>query len=434
MSYRSCTIVDFIGTTSGTPPVTTLSISHQMFAASLAQQWQGKLHHEFHGTHNQFHSYQLRSMFVPGDTGKYSVGQVMTLDDVNAVRGEIHKFGADKMVGEHVVEPMMTTNMKNVPSPRNAAGVASLANLTANRFTDECSYGMLYVTLEVPLIASAQVASTVYVYVDFYASDVILAEPEVWGYLIPQTQMKGIEGESLAQDVGKTKSTIISRGSSALTIGRVPDRETTIKESLGEVIHHLMQLATAGYVFSNSFTATSPTAYLISPFAFRTASSQVAADVGQYNDLLDFLMSGFAYMKGGVTISIGKRGAITQEPFGEAILVNARNNFTGVSLGSPNGIQTIAAPNSASSFARAQPLYVEECLVRIHVPFIQPFGINRTTTSDGFQNGSNRKYLLMRPYATANNRFFRSASKDFALGFLTSLPQYTLNVASTIYT
>jgi hypothetical protein len=428
---RPCTIIDFIGSTSGTPPVTTMAISHQMFAASMAQQWSAKLHFKINGTHNQFHSYQLRSVFVPEDTGKYNVGQVMSTDDVNAVKGQVHKFGADMMMGEHVVEPMLTSNMKNVPSPRNAAGVASLANLTANRFSNECSYGMFYIIVEVPLIASAQVAPTVYAYIDFFASDVILSEAETWLYLIPQTQMKGIEGESHEQDKDKSKSQVIERGDSAQTIGRMPNQMVTISQSLGERITNLRQLATAATVFSNSFTAAAAQAYLINPFIFRTTSSQTVADVGQYNDHIDYLFSAYAFTKGGMIISIGKRtGDVIN---GELILVNPRNNFTGVTLGAPNGIQTYAAPNAASSGARVQPIYSEECVVHIHVPYIQPFNINRTTTTDGYANGSNRKYLSFKPYQGGNLRFFRSVAKDFSLGYLTSLPQYTLRVADTIY-
>ena len=48
---RPCTITDFIGTTAGTPAVTTMTISHQMFAASMAQQWSAKLHFKICGTH-----------------------------------------------------------------------------------------------------------------------------------------------------------------------------------------------------------------------------------------------------------------------------------------------------------------------------------------------------------------------------------------------
>jgi hypothetical protein len=328
---------------------------------------------------------------------------------------------------------MTTTNMKNVPSPRNATGLTSLTNLTANQFTHECSYGMFYIIVEVPLIASSQVSSTVYTYVDFHASDVILSEAETWLYLYPQTQMKGVEGESLEQNKDKSKSQIIERGESSQTIGRMPDIRTTITQSLGQRIDNLRQLATAATIFSNSFTAAVSQAYLINPFIFRTALSQVAADRGQYNDHIDYLFSGYAFYKGGMIISIGKRGA-DQTPFGEAMLLNSRNNYSGISLGTANGIQTFSAPNSASSGARVQPLYTEECLVQIHIPYLQPFNINRTTSTDGFNNGSNRKYLMLKPYVAQNLRFYRSVAQDFTLGFLTSLPQYTLNVNQTIFT
>jgi len=431
---RPCTITDFIGSTAGTPAVTTMSISHQTFVASMAQEWSAKLNFKICGTHNQLHSYQLRSVFVPEDVGKYTVGQVMTTDDVNAIKGQIHKFGADNMMGEHVVEPMATTNMKNVPSPRNAAGVASLANYTANQFTHECSYGMFYIILEVPLIAAAQVAPTVYVYIDFYASDVILSEAETWLYLLPQTQMKGIEGESFEQNKDKSKSKIIERGESSQTIGRMPNPNSTISQSLGERITNLKQLASAATVFSNSFSNTALQAFLIAPFIFRTTSSQSSVEAGQYNDHIDFLFSAFAFFKGGMVISMGKRG-VDQTPFGEMMLINSRNNFTGASLGSPSGIVTIPAPNSFSSSSRVQPIYSEECIPQITVPYLQPFNINRTTiTSDGFNTGTNRKHLLLRPYTATNVRFFRSAARDFRLGFLTSLPQYTLNVTATVFT
>jgi hypothetical protein len=431
---RPCTITDFIGTTTGTPAITTMTISHQTFVASLAQEWSAKLHFKICGTHNQLHSYQLRSVFVPEDVGKYTVGQIMSTDDVNAVKGQIHKFGADKMMGEHIVEPMLTTNMKNVPSPRNAAGAVSLANYTANQFTHECSYGMFYILIEVPLIAAAQVAPTVYLYIDFFASDVILSEAETWLHLIPQTQMKGIEGESFEQNKDKSKSTIIERGEFSQTVGRMPNQGSTISQSLGEKIFNLKQLASAATVFSNSFSNATMQAFLIAPFIFRTANSQSALDVGQYNDHIDYLFSAYAFFKGGMVISMGKRGA-DQTPFGEMMLINSRNNFTGASLGGANGIVTIPAPNSFSSSARSQPIYSEECIPHVNIPYLQPFNINRTTiTLDGFNNGTNRKHLLLRPYTATNVRFFRSAAKDFRLGFLTSLPQYTLNVTATVFT
>lgn len=428
---RPCTITDFIGST--TSGVTTMSITHQTFLATMAQQWSANLHFKICGTHNQLHSYQVRSMFVPADTGKYTVGQTMSLDDVNATKGQVHKFGADKMIGEHTVCPMATTNMKNVPSPRNVAGVASLANWTANQYLHENSYGMFYVIVEVPLVAPSQVAPMIYSYIDFHASDIILAEPEAWLYLMPQTQMKGLEGQTLSQVKDKTKSQIMSRGQMAQTIEKTPNRASTIKQSLGEEIVNLKQLATAATVFSNSFTNTAAQGYIINPHIFRTTSSQVPADVGQYNDHIDYLFSAYGYFKGGIDVHYGRRSPASSD-FGETILVSPRNNWTGTTLSTPNGIKTFTASNGASSSARVSPSFTEEAVVRVRAPYIQPFNINRTTTLDGFDNGSCRKYVVLRPWVAATLRFYRSASSDFALGFLTSLPQYTLNVAATIYT
>jgi len=423
---RPCTITDFIGATAS--GVTTMTISHQTFIASMAQQWSANLHFKICGTHNQLHSFQLRSVFVPEDVGKYTVGQTMSTDDVNAIKGEIHKFGSDKMIGEHTICPMATTNMKNVPSPRNAAGVASLATLTANQYLHENSYGMFYIIVEVPLVAPAQVSPTVYAYVDFHASDIILAEPESWLYLLPQTQMKGLEGQTLTQAKDKTKSQLISRGQMAQTIEKTPNRNSTIKQSLGEQITSLRQLAVATTVFSNSFSNAIATGFIINPFIFRTTTSQATLDIGQYTDHIDYLFSAFAFYKGGMNMHYVRR--FTGTDFGETILINPRNNFVGASLSSSNGILTVPMANGASSGSRMLPTFLEEGAVRVHVPYIQPFNVNRTTTSDGFNNGSNRKYLALRPWTATTIRFYRSAASDFSLGFLTSLPQYTLNVSS----
>jgi len=419
---RPCTITDFVGTTPGT----TLSISHQMFVASLAQQWSAKLNFEICGTHNQFHSYQLRSIFVPDDIGKYAAGAVMSLDDFNNIDAIVHKFGADKMKGEHTVEPMLTTNMRNVPSPRNAAGLASLTTLAANRFLRECSYGMFYIVVEVGLIATASVAQTVQMYIDFSASDVILAEPEAYLYLLPQTQMRGIEGESLAQEQSTSKSKTIESGLSGDTVAKSVNAISTVSQSLGEQIMNLRQLTTGSTVFSNSFTATAAQAFLIQPFLVRTTTA-LGADAPQYMDHIDYICSAYAFRKGGIIISMSKR-ASDNLPLGEACLVNSKNNFLGVSLSSPRGIQTIVATNSASSGARVQVLYSEECIVHMHVPFMQPFNLNRMVNSDSFDTGNNQKYLCIRPYTGQNCRFFRSAARDFRIGYLTSLPQYTLRI------
>lgn len=427
---RPCTITDFIGATA--TGVTTMSISHQTFAASLAQQWSATLNFKIKGAHNQFHSFKLKSIFVPNDVGKYTVGQVMSLDDINAVKGEIHKFGADKMTGEHTIRPMLSTNMKNVPSPRNAAGIASLANYTANQYTQECSYGMFYIIIHTGLVASSQVASTVYLYIDFHASDVILSEAETYLYLLPQTQMKGIEGESNVQAREETKSQNVVSPERSTTDEKEPHEVATIKQSLGECIHNLRQISSAMTVFSNSFTNTTSTAFLINPTIFRTTSSLPTVDIGQYNDHIDYIYSAYAFRKGGMIITMGKRIADNQ-PFGEAMLVNPRNNFLGSPLSSPRGIQTITSTNAASSGARVIPLYAEECMPRVLIPYIQPFNVNRVanSNSDGFNNGSNNKYLCIRPYSAAVNvRFYRSTARDFRLGFLTSLPQYTLNIAN----
>nr|WPR18081.1 MAG: capsid protein [Chemarfal virus 7] len=427
---RPCTITDFIGVT--TTGVTTMTISHQTFAASLAQQWIATLNFKIKGTHNQFYDVKLKAMFVPGDTGKYTVNQIMTKDDINDGKGEIFKFDSDKMVGEFTVKPMLTTNMKNVPSPRNAAGVASLANYTANQYTPECSYGMFYIIVQTGMIASSTVASTTYFYVDFHASDVILSEAETYLYLLPQTQMKGLEGQNNVQAREKTKSQQIALRNEARTNERSPSHDNTIKQSLGESIYNLRQLTSAMTVFSNSFTTTATTAFMLVPFAVRTTSSQAALDVGQYNDHIDYICSAFAFRKGGMIITLGKRTS-DNTPFGEAMLVNVRNNFVGNTLSTPRGILTFTAPSSASSGARVLPLYGEECMPRVVVPYIQPFNLNRVANNnlDGFDNGSNNKVLVIRPYSAAINvRFFRSAARDFRLGFLTSLPQYTLNIAN----
>jgi hypothetical protein len=99
---------------------------------------------------------------------------------------------------------------------------------------------------------------------------------------------------------------------------------------------------------------------------------------------------------------------------------------------SGTGITTFQAPNSAKSGSRVIPLFKEECIPQINIPYYQPFHMSRITNSNNYNSANQPKILIFRPYNTEQVRLSRATDKDFLFGFLTALPTFTL-VSGSIF-
>jgi hypothetical protein len=172
-------------------------------------------------------------------------------------------------------------------------------------------------------------------------------------------------------------------------------------------------------------------ALAIEAYAFRRLSDLAAADKFKYHDWIDYLSAGFAYYKGKINIRLGKVTG-QQGPFGEANSTTRRNPVATFGSTGGTGLVTFSAPNPAKSGSRVIPLFKEECIPQINVPYYQQFHMSRITNSNSFNSANQPKVVIFRPYNTEQIRISRATDKDFRLGFLTALPSFQL-VSGSIY-
>jgi hypothetical protein len=152
--------------------------THQTWLANSVEKWLAKLIFDINFTGNSFHIAKLRVSFNPNDRGAYRAGDTLPLDALDSVKSKVVSFGEEIPNNSIMIEEVATTTMKLVPSTRNASGQGSTIVYEANRFNEECSFGMLYISVEVPFKAtSAIVAPYADFYVTFSTEDLVLSHP-----------------------------------------------------------------------------------------------------------------------------------------------------------------------------------------------------------------------------------------------------------------
>jgi len=198
---------------------------------------------------------------------------------------------------------------------------------------------------------------------------------------------------------------------------------------LGDDINHIKDLLHVFTPFCPIKQVDAGNALQINPFIFRALNDMPVAEQFKNSDSIDYFSAGYGYYQGGMDIRIGKTTE-QQGPFGELMLTSARNMAAPIVSTTGTGTAIIPAANSARSGCRVLPLYKEECIPQVTIPYYQPFHIARITNSNSFNSGNQPKIMLLRPYNSEYYRIFRAARSDFTFGFLTALPPFKLVVGS----
>jgi len=414
--------------------------THQTWLANTVEKWMAKLIFDINFTGNSFHFAKLRISFNPGDTGLYSVGQTLPLDALDSVRSKVVAFGEEIPNNSVIVEPVSTTVLKVVPSSRNANGTGSAVSYAANRFREECSFGMLYITVEVPFKATSTIVAQ---YADFYVTfsteDLVLCHPVTHLPFYPRLQMKKeLVGLPKFQGLRTENSVKASRSerfelksSDYLTSTALGASIGNYTLGCGDKVESIKNILNAFYVFCPRINLEPFQSLMIMPYAVRSLNNQQSTAQFRHSDAYDYFAVGYGFYKGSMNIRIAKLNAT--QPMGEVFIQSPINNFVNASFGS-TASQTLGYVTSstlalARSGTRVVPIFSEECTPDLNIPYYSPFHISRVSTSNatGYSAGRLDNRIVIQPAVTQSYRIYRAVGDDFHLGTLTSLPPFNLD-------
>jgi hypothetical protein len=431
---RHCSIVDFMSQNGE------VSMTLQTWLAMMAQKWKANLNFEATLYLTQFHAVTLTFIFNPGDQGEFQEGQILSHDLINKADRTIVEFDGQRSIANFTVKPAMNTALKSVPTARLGNVTANALTWTNDSFSEECSYGMLYVAVEVKLKAAQSVAAFVDMTVDFSTEDLCLGDPVEFIPLVPSVHCKkakvhmdkaGLTTETAEIASAETRSEHYENPEVATDSVQDTSKARTTNETMGDNITSIKDILDVYTPFAPIKAVQNGDALAIEAYAFRRLSDLAAADKFKYHDWIDYLSAGFAYYKGKINIRLGKVTG-QQGPFGEANSTTRRNPVATFGSTGGTGLVTFSAPNPAKSGSRVIPLFKEECIPQINVPYYQQFHMSRITNSNSFNSANQPKVVIFRPYNTEQIRISRATDKDFRLGFLTALPSFQL-VSGSIY-
>jgi hypothetical protein len=409
--------------------------THQTWLANSVEKWLAKLIFDINFTGNSFHIAKLRVSFNPNDRGAYRAGDTLPLDALDSVKSKVVSFGEEIPNNSIMIEEVATTTMKLVPSTRNASGQGSTIVYEANRFNEECSFGMLYISVEVPFKAtSAIVAPYADFYVTFSTEDLVLSHPIAHLPFAPLLQ--GLRTTITEKSVKASRSERFElKSSNYLSSNAAGASIGNYLLSCGDKVESIKNIINAFYVFSPTIAVSPFQSLMIMPYAVRRILPQGASQQFRHTDAIDYFAAGFGFYKGSMNIRLSKLDS--SQPLGEIILQSPTNNFVNASFNATAsqllGYVLSSTTALSRSGSRAIPLFSEECCPDINIPYYSPFHISRVSTgnSTSFTSGRLDNRLIIQPFSSQAYRIYRAAGDDFHFGTLTSLPPFgmdTLNI------
>lgn len=423
---RPCSIIDFMAQNGE------ISMSHQTWLAMMTQKWKATLDFQLILYLTQAHSVTLSLIFNPSDQGEFQEGNVLDYDSLNKAVRTVVEFDGQRNKTNFEIKPAMNTTIKSVPTARLGDVTANALTWTNDCYSEECSYGMFYVVLEVKMKSTNFVAPFIDFTIDFSTKDLCLGDPNEFVPLVPSLHMmkSGWTTETAEVSEIETRSDHFESNNISEAVLDT-SKSITIHETLGDNITSIKDLLLTYTPFSPIKTVTNGNAIAMEVYAFRTLSDLATADKFKYHDVIDYFSVGFAYYKGKINVRCGK---VTdqQGPFGEINVTSRRNPVANIGSTSGTGLVMFPAPNAAKSGTRVIPLFKEECIPQIDIPYYQSFHMSRITNSNSYNSGNQPKLLIFRPYNTEQIRLSRAVHSDFQFGFLTALPTFQL-VSGSIY-
>jgi len=404
-----------------------LYLTHQAWVASTCQNWNAQLHFDFDVFLTMFHNVKLRAIVAPNDHGTYAVGDIMDKDVVNLAMSTVVQFTGDKANQQVTANLMSNTAMKYVASPFIADGTGSgYEYLVAKQKTEFCSYGSLYILVEVPLEVTADVAHTIYCVPSFHATQVELSNPSTLINYLPTKHSSsgplttGFDNSS--RSATQTRSSPIASGPS------VPiDRTRNLEISMGDQFTHLNKLLMSYLPFSPTKTFSDTEAIVVNPYQFRATVDS------EYIDLVDYFAAGYGFYTGQMALRM-----ITHEKqgfIGESFIMSSFANQYYKNT-SPSGFKLIDSASYMTPGVRCIPHFAQEGAIDANVPYYQAFNISRVSHSDTFaswDDGQLPTHWFFKSSTQQKVKVFRAIKDKFRFGFLTGLPPFVINPEAIIH-
>lgn len=409
--------------------------THQTWLANTMEKWMASLIFDINFAGNPFHMVKLRISFNPGDRGTYEVGEVMPLEALDALRSKVVAFGESIPNNSILIEPVSTTTMKLVPSTRNPNGQGDSNSYNRQRYLEECSFGMLYITVEVPFKATSDIVAQ---YCDFYVTfsteNLQLSHPVTHLPFAPRLQ--GLRTEITDKSIKASRSERFElKSSDYLSSTAQGSSPGNYLVSCGDKLDSIKNLLNAFYTFCPVLNIEPFQSLMIFPFAVRPIGNQNAAQSFRHFDQFDYFAVGYAFFKGSMNIRLAKLS--TTQPLGEVFLQSPHNNFVNATFSAfasqSLGFVTTTTTALARSGTRAIPIFSEECTPDISIPYYSPFHVSRvSTTGIGYDNGNLSNNLVIQPFTTQSYRVYRAVGDDFHFGTLTSLPPFVMDTVNIL--
>jgi len=396
-------------------------MSHQTAIATLFRYWMGTCVFDFEAFMTKFHNVRLRFAVIPGATSLTDLSTV-TIDDNNS---SVVVFG-DTVNYQAKCPEVAATPFLFVAGVNNDLAPTDDETLT--------SIGQIVVFLEVPLKATSEVApTTVYVETKFHATNVRLGYPSQCGYRPVNTLLVSeIEEEDIIRTQGLSTAALYPGGelpgrSDLMETGSLVGINSDGPKPMGGILHS---------TFGEMIKSIKQIMLSYQYFGFLTNivdSRGISVDVGsarltalgvnvpnQNADIIDALMSMYAFTKGGFNLRV-----ITSRP--DKQYLTAISPFTTI----PTRLfYTVSSGNNMGRrYQRQVPVVPTlEGLIDLRVPYYQGTHITRVSYDTDFPANFLERFpvvMTLKPYtsvadpmATTDYGFQRAVADDFSLGFL----------------
>lgn len=406
---------------------TNVYLSHQAWISQLCQNWIADLHYDFDVFLTMFHNVKLRLLVAP-NVFDYAVGDNMPINLINKGRSEVIQFTGDKANTQIVVSPMQNTSMKFIPTPFGLDGTTvSDTILTLNQNTEFCSYGTLYVLVEVPLEAVGDVSPTIECVVSFHCTNVQLSNPSTSlsylpikhsclkrGKIIKHSDVNLITGF----DNNSRSTNLVRSAPMATNLTASNDHQRSVEISMGDRFSHLNKLLLAFTIFGPTHSLDNTKCLAVNPYQFRATVDS------NYIDVIDYIACGFGFYTGHMAMRMllyEKQGYV-----GESFIMSTfANQYK--KCNSPTGWIIHSNADFLATGTRSVPHFAQEGIVDANVPYYQPFHIARVSHSDTYgswNEGQLPVHWFFKSSVDQKVKMYRAIQDHFRFGFLTSLPPF----------
>jgi hypothetical protein len=338
---------------------------------------------------------------------------------------EVVQFTADNANIQITNAPMATTPMKYVATPFSNDGLSNVSTLKFYQDTELCSYGTLYVLVEVPLEVTGDVAHTVYCVPKFHCSGVGLSNPSTNLQFLPAKHMIASKHSNVTlttdfQNNSRTQSQV--RTAHLATGPSVPiDVKRNLAICMGDQFDRLDKVLTAFVIFGPTLTLTATNALAVDPYHFR------AAEDSNYIDVVDYFSAGYGFYTGSMAMRMLMYE--NQGYVGESFIMSKFANQWKQTI-DPTGYHKFDDASFISTGVRCIPHFAQEGVVDVNVPFYQAFNIARVSHAEtGGSWGEGHLPIVWYFKSSINQKvkFYRAVKDKFKFGFLTSLPPFNVN-------